>query len=1497
MNFKGIGHITKFLRTAFLLVALFGAKMSIAQIEVTYQKMISNDTLCVDFFIQDLGGGMGAGNTKLGSANFVIDYNSFAMTPIGIDHSVDGKYDDTGGNSNYYQDLTTGPAIPSDHVTLNVNPTFNIPGDINATNIPLTLTHVGRLCFLVTDPCALDSIQWRTETPTGNFSEYDSLNPIPVIKSDQPYAPILGQPQDSIWLAQDTVCFGDPDTVTVTPSGAAQYRYFINGINFFTGGPSDTTFIWNTGGAGNDTVWVEYDSCGTTYYTDTVIVYVLPLPNPFITPTFDPPCFGDTVSYFTGVSTNDFNWTVINGTVIAGGGIGDNFVDVWWNVTDTGTVIVEEYNASCSASDTFEVSIGTNPKPDLGNDTTVCGTLTLFSDITPCCAGTPNWYDGTFAYLGSGMSYVVPGSGTYIVEVDSASNGCFQYDTIVVTFSNPPTITGTDSVCPGDLNIPYSTGSVVNWTLISSNGSSINGASAGVSNITIDFGNITGIGYDTLIADNAGCADTLVITIDAVNANAGNDTTICEGDTATLNAGGSTMLITDYFDLWEDQTTHGYTAFNDITQGAGAYDCGTNNPIRIGDCGSTLSWVEVTMAVTPGTDVIQLDFTIPWKSGNTAIYVDGMPAGNLPAGNGCNIVSTTVPGVSGLTGDGFVVIRIADEIPTSCSGNAQINEMWIRSQAPAAYTWNEIPGIFISNSPSIQVTPSVTTDYELIVQNGTGCIARDTVTVTVTPAPKPNLGPDVVSCDSTLLVSDIVPTGGGFINWYDGGGAFIGVGQSIAVFSSDSYVVEVDSAGIGCSRFDTINVTINPAPSININGGPTASCLGDTAFYTTQIGAYTYTWSNFGGTAITGNNLDTYGVVWTSTGADTVFLQVDSLGCTTFDTVVVNVSTPPTPSITGPTNVCHGDTVGYIVGNSVFGGVSWDGDGGQPINILGDSITIVWDGTPNGYNDTLLIAYDTSLAGCVGADTIQITINGPEFDTLTISGCDSVFAAGQWHFGNTSFNDTVAGVSSQGCDSIYTYNIFVNPPVFADAGPDSVAVCLNDVLNLSSAVAGGGSGVLTYLWTDPTTSLNNVGFLNPDFDAGSGVTAGYYQHFFTVTDDSGCFATDSIMIRVVDNPTPNIVGSLNVCQPDSQWYVNNTSTVGSSHTWFVTGGLIIQDLGDSILVDWNGVSGLQTVQVDEIIATCTTTVNINVNVNETPIIDAGLDTVCSDASESYTTTFVGGHFWQINSSIGSVISGPNGNLLVDIDFGTTNVNVTDTLIISAASGCSDTLYIVVQPGPTIAGVDSICANSIGVNFSTGATAADWTILSSIGSVLIGGPNGVASINVDFGTTNVIVFDTLIAMSNGCPDTHFVRVDPLPSNTILGPASSCIGSIDTFYAVSPAQSYNWVVSANGVILSGAANDTVVVQWNFGGASTVSLTSTVNGCDSTIVHNLPVQNPTTPTINPSPAAQICAGDSVLLATPLIALSTYQWTLNGVAIGGATGTTYLAGAPRNL
>jgi hypothetical protein len=280
--------------------------------------------------------------------------------------------------------------------------------------------------------------------------------------------------------------------------------------------------------------------------------------------------------------------------------------------------------------------------------------------------------------------------------------------------------------------------------------------------------------YFVSVVDSIGLTDTSDVygySDDYLQINAGNDTTILAGDTATLSAIFSTsapLLITevdlggtDAFELqnvssatidvtgWKVVVSDSYTDINlansivkvlsgTLTPGqtitysdaSSAPDYWGNNLFwNPGAFPSFTGWI---MVLNPNDEVVDAIFW-SWPATNiqnATINVGGTPLNLTGAWTGDGLNTTTLPG-------GVTISRIGNQDNNDSTGFAFINASLGTTnpglQLPfngSGVTWTTLAGTFVDSVATIQVTPMVTTTYLATISDGR-CTKSDTVTVFV----------------------------------------------------------------------------------------------------------------------------------------------------------------------------------------------------------------------------------------------------------------------------------------------------------------------------------------------------------------------------------------------------------------------------------------------------------------------------------------------------------------------------------------------------------------------------------------------------------------------------------------------------------------------------------------------------------------------------------------------------------------------------------------------
>ncbi|HOY32562.1 MAG TPA: hypothetical protein PKW80_11845, partial [Bacteroidales bacterium] len=491
-------------------------------------------------------------------------------------------------------------------------------------------------------------------------------------------------------------------------------------------------------------------------------------------------------------------------------------------------------------------------------------------------------------------------------------------------------------------------------------------------------------------------------------------------------------------------------------------------------------------------------------------------------------------------------------------------------------------------------------------------------------------------------------------------------------------------------------------------------------------------------------------------------------------------------------------------------------------------------------------------------------------------------------------------------DNSYRCAITITCTQFSDTAlltvhPKPVIVTNND-----TTICAGGSLVLDATGTSGSLPLQY--FWDQGLGAGISHTvfpATTTMYHLAVTDTFGCSAFDSVMVSVIQSPSPAgiISGDSAVCPgqnnvsysvPD----INNATT----YLWSYSGtGVIISGSTNPVTIDFSetATSGVLTVMGVNSCGNGTISGDFPVTVNSRPVpAITGPDSVCNGSTGVVYSTEAGltGYSWSISAG-GSITSGTGTNS-VQVSWNiagpqTISVNYTDVNGCTADTATTYDIMVNTLPVPAITGPDFVCNGSTGVVYSTeaGMTGYSWSI-SAGGSITSGA--GTNSVQVSWNTAGPQTISVNYTDGNGCTaataTTYNVMVNTLPVPVITGADSVCNGSTGVAYSTEAGMTgYSWIISAGGSITSGAGTNSVQVSWNTAGPQTISVNYTDgNGCTAATATTYNVM------VNTLPVPVITGADSVCNGSAGVAYSTeagmmgYSWIISaGGSITSGTGT----------
>jgi hypothetical protein len=313
------------------------------------------------------------------------------------------------------------------------------------------------------------------------------------------------------------------------------------------------------------------------------------------------------------------------------------------------------------------------------------------------------------------------------------------------------------------------------------------------------------------------------------------------------------------------------------TRSDGVFNPGLGPNFQAGTgCESQRTPVTVTLgSATPpnlGPDGVQcggslLDagagyFSYTWNTGDTSQQVLANLTGSYSVivtdMNGCeasdtvNLVINALPTVSlSLTGD------------TTVCGSVLLDA----GNPGSTWTWQD-------GTVSQTYLATTTGTYSVNVVDGNGCTSSDTIQVTAQPLPNVDLGMDRTECDSVVLDAQNpnLP-----VVWQD-----MSTNQTFKVTQNGQYYVTVVDPATGCEGTDTVNLTINASPLVDL--GPDGDYC-DLLILDAQNPGSLYDWS-------TGDLGQT--VIVTENNEGTISVKVtDIAGCEGNDTITVDIVDQP----------------------------------------------------------------------------------------------------------------------------------------------------------------------------------------------------------------------------------------------------------------------------------------------------------------------------------------------------------------------------------------------------------------------------------------------------------------------------------------------------------------------------------------------------------------------------------------------------------------------------
>ncbi len=789
------------------------------------------------------------------------------------------------------------------------------------------------------------------------------------------------------------------------------------------------------------------------------------------------------------------------------------------------------------------------------------------------------------------------------------------------------------------------------------------------------------------------------------------------------------------------------------------------------------------ITVAPATDTIEVNETIElavtfnptnatnqsgvWTSADTGIATvdeNGIVTGITP---GIVFITFTSNDVGGLQASAEITVFVealvasAGEDQEICDGET----ISLTASGGTNYLWSTG-----DTTAVIDVNPTETTTYSVVVSNDLGEEDTDDVIVTVISAPVADAGVDQTICDGETIT--LTATGGISYLWNTGETT-----DSIDVSPTSETIYNVDVTSNTCSSTDSVTVFVVSAPNLTVSNDIVIAD-GDSTTLVAN-GSDNYSWSTGETTAsisVSPTVTTTYTV--SSIGANNCAISTD-VTVTVIPEVIADAGTDST--------ICVGESV---ILNATGGGTYlWNTGETTSELIVSPLVTTIYTVTVEdgfGFTDSDSVTITVNETPDITVTNNVVIVDG-ESTTLVANGSDNY----AWSTGETTASiivspivTTTYTVSSFGggsCEDTEQVTVTVIPEVIADAGTD-ITICRDESVTLNAT--GGG----TYIWdTGDTTSQLIVTPL---------VTTTYTV---TVEDDYGYTDTDSVTITV--NETPDIIVSADIVILD-----------GESTTLVATGGDNYQ---------WNTGETTSTILVTPLITTTYTVIStavggcadieqVTVTVIPEVIADAGQDaTICS------------GEIITLNASGGSIYLWNTGETTPNLTISPL-LTTTYTVTVEDDYGYTDTdsVTITVNETPDISVSDAITIMD-----------GESTTLSASGGDNYQWSTGETTASIIVSPTITTIYTVSSLGASDCEDTEEVTVTVIPELIANAGADAviCNGDSITLNA-SGGITYTWNTGDTGSQLTVSPTVTttysVTVEDGFGNSDTDSVTITVH-----------------------------------------------------------------------
>ncbi len=1117
----------------------------------------------------------------------------------------------------------------------------------------------------------------------------------------------------------------------------------------------------------------------------------------------------------------------------------------------------------CSATITTTVNVNALPVPQFTPHDVCINETVNFVDVSTVTNGTiAAWQwdfgDGNVSQQQNPVHTYTTAGAYNITLVVTSSAGCTAslVQSVSVWALPVPDFTF-NNACTGT-SVLFTNASVVSSGTISSYQWNFgDGTTATTQNPSHQY-TLPGVYNVTLaIASNGGCVDSIThqVAVYALPVADFSSTTVCKGtatdftDLSSVSGNNINYWHWDFGDATtslQQNPSHTYSTSGNFTAQLiiqTAYGCSDTVSFPVNVLGLPTANAGADQTVCTGTSVT--------LSASGGLGYAWQPTGDTTASIQVSPPVTTtytvvVTDVNGCTNSDSVRVSIkslpnvnAGPDKSVCAGTS----VSLVASGGGSYLWS--PGG--QTTQSISVSPTTTGNYTVVVTGANGCSATDSVKVTVNALPIAVAGPDQNICNG--ITTTLSASGGMSYNWLTTGDTTATI--YVNPTANTNYIVQVTDVN-GCQATDTIAVTVNPNPVVNL--GNAFICTGSNTTLDAGNAGNLFSWTPNGETTqtILVSTAGTYGVTVTNAN-----------GCTGYAQAVVVVGGDSIIDNTTNLMACDGVLTTLDAGNP---GATYAWSTGATtqtisVNTAGTYTVTITD--PGGCTAVFASNVIFNPLPVVGFISQPSCLNAPIVFTNQTSISSGNIISYSWDFGDGTmstaqnpshqyaqtgnYNVTLQATSGNGCSSAVTLPVNINTVPQINFG--STTACYGDATQFTDLSTINPGSITNWNWNfgdGDTSTLQNPSHVYS--------VPGTYDVTLIGSSAFGC--ADSITLNITVHPRPQAAFAFtNVCFgeandfTDASFIVNGVIDV---YNWNFGDGTTSSQQNDTHTY---AVAGTYNVTLSVISDMgCADTISFPVLVYPKPVAQFTPQNVCQynaavlNNLSSVSSGSITNSYWNFGDNTSSNDSVPS-HLFAQA--GTYPVS----LIVTTDNGCIDTVVsnVVVYDVPQAQFYSqNVCQNSY-LQFNDSSIIANGTINNWFWNFGNGITTTQQNPSQNFTVSGTLNISLIVTSDNGCVDTvtQGINVYPLPVADFTT-ADVCLGDPMTFTNQAS-------VSGGGVF---------TCSWDFGDGDTSSienpshtylnagnfnvvLTATTNtGCISTTMHTV--------TVNDAPDARFSANN---------------------------------------